>query len=98
MNKYAFETIIVACHENPFVPYEEAVRMWELCGKYAEVLYGMSLSKTPYGSGYSTRAARFRQAMKDMNEIRERRYKEANGLIPLWEPTNISEDDLLDDE
>lgn len=97
MNKYALETITVACYENPFVPYEEAIRMWEVCEKYAETLYGVPLSKTPYGGGYSTRALRFHQAMKDMNNIRERRYKEANGLLPLWEP-NISEDDLLDDE
>lgn len=36
-------TILSSCLNDSFVPLAEATRMWELCGKYAETLYGAPL-------------------------------------------------------
>lgn len=78
-------TILSACLNNSFVSPAEATRMWNLCGEYAEALYGAPLSKIPYGNGYSVRFHQFQEAMKRMNEIREYDYKKANGLIEPWD-------------
>ena len=78
-------SILSSCLNNSFVPLTEATRMWDLCGKYAEVLYGEPLSKIPYGKGYSARFELFTKAMKQMNEIRKYNYEKANGLIEPWD-------------
>lgn len=44
-------TILSSCLNNSFVSPAEATRMWELCGEYAETLYGAPLSKIPFGKG-----------------------------------------------
>ena len=36
-------TILCSCLNNSFVSPAEATRMWELCGEYAETLYGAPL-------------------------------------------------------
>lgn len=78
-------TILSACRKNSFVLAAEATRMWELCGEYAETLYGAPLSKIPFGKGYAARFELFTKAMKQMNEVREYNYKKANGLIEPWD-------------
>lgn len=82
-----FEThfILSGCLNHSFVALEEAARMWDLCGKYAEVLYGVPISKVPYGKGYATRYELFTKAMKQMNETRKYNYEKANGLIEPWD-------------
>lgn len=85
MNNFESRTILSACLNNSFVSSAEATRMWGLCGEYAETLYGVPLSKAPYGGGYAVRYKLFTEAMKQMNKIREYNYKKANGLIEPWD-------------
>lgn len=84
-SNFESHTILSVCLDNSFVSPAEATRMWELCGEYAETLYGALLSKIPYGKGYSVRYDLFIKAMKQMNEVREYNYKKANGLIEPWD-------------
>lgn len=43
-SNFESRTILSACLDNSFVSPAEATRMWELCGEYAETLYGAPLS------------------------------------------------------
>lgn len=42
-SNFESRTILSACLDNSFVSPAEATRMWELCGEYAETLYGAPL-------------------------------------------------------